>query len=130
MKSIRVDAFADGSVKDALPELGEDGDDQNRISQVGNGDSFRMQDFFKRAANQLQSKQNDDKGNRHAGNVFHAGMTVWVFRVSRFAGNLKSQQSDDRRTGIREVVYSVSGDGNTVKDQTSQDFNDKKKNVG
>lgn len=57
-------------------------------------------------------------------------MTIWVFRVSRFAGNLKSQQSDDRRTGIREVVYSVSGDGNTVKDQTSQDFNDKKKNVG
>ncbi len=60
-----------------------------------------------------QFRPHEQYENRHQkpGYVFDPSMAEGMIRVWLLSGHLKTDQGDDRRTGVREIVEGISRDG-------------------
>ena len=81
-----------------------------------------MQYFVHRRLYQLESHQQDDKGNHQAGYVFNASVTERMVRIRLLPCHFKTHQGNDRGTGIGQVVKSIGGDGDRIAQHSGQKF--------
>ena len=56
-------------------------------------------------------------------------MAKGMLQIRLLAGQLKADQGDDRRAGVREIVEGIGGDGDGIADQARKKFPRKQKQV-
>ena len=103
-------------------ELDENGNDQNQKNNRRNFRQGRVQDLLKGGFGKLRCHDEDNGRNGKPGEIFDSSVPIRMVRVCFLSAHLKSDQSNDRRTGIRQVVECVRSDGDGMADHTGDDL--------
>ena len=103
-------------------ELDENGNDQNQkitgeISGRVGCRIFSKEDLASSSAMMRIMAETEEPGE-----IFDSSVPIRMVRVCFLSAHLKSDQSNDRRTGIRQVVECVRSDGDGMADHTGDDL--------
>ena len=124
-----VDLLADGAVVEAHIQLHRDGHAQNGDDQGTGIHRLGVQDFFDGGLAQLEAHEEDEHGNRQAGEVLDAAVAEGVVGVRLLARQLEAQERDDGGAGVGEVVEGVGGDGDGAGEGAGEEFTGKEQDV-
>jgi len=100
----------------------ENGNDQNQKNNRRNFRQGRVQDLLKGGFGKLRCHDEDNGRNGKPGEIFDSSVPIRMVGVCFLSAHLKSDQRNDRRTGIRQVVECVRSDCNGMADHTGDDF--------
>ena len=103
-------------------ELDENGNDQNQKNNRRNFRQGRVQDLLKGGFGKLRCHDEDNGRNGKPGEIFDSSVPIRMVGVCFLSAHLKSDQRNDRRTGIRQVVECVRSDGDGMADHTGDDL--------
>ena len=85
-----------------------------------------MDNFIDRRAEQLKSHNKNDTGNYKRSNVLHTAVTERMLTVRAAITHFRTQNRNNRRTHVGEVVKRIRQNRNTVH-QTSDDYFNREK---
>ena len=105
-----------------------DGDDNQRNGGVVG--IFGVDDFFDRFHARGDARVNHDGGDDHGGQVFNATVTERVLFVGQFSRELVTDNRDDGRERVREVVHGVENDGNGISHEADNRLDARENDVG
>ena len=125
----RVDAGRQAAVKEAEPELDENGKAKHR-----NGDPTPLgrrwrEDLSDRLAQQLKTDQKDQEGDDHRGHVFDPRVTEGMLAVGRLCRDAEGDQRDDLRARVGKVVHGVGHDGDRARERAHEKLGDKEQKI-
>ena len=109
-----IDLFPERKIEPAHPEFYSDGKDQDRNGRCMESQFLRMKDLCKRILEKTKAAIQNQEGNDESSDILDPPVTKRMILVSRFLRHLDADQTDNRRTGIREVVEGICRDGYAV----------------
>ena len=113
-----------------MPQLNEDGSPQNTESQDAVLRLFRRQDLLYGRHPQLQPQEQHDKRDNDPAEVFNPGVAEGMLFIRRLSGQLEAYQHDNGGAGIRQVVHGVRHNGQGVRKESGQKFDEEQQQVG
>lgn len=116
------DHAADLAVKEALPELCQNGNDEHNEGDGREGVFLRREDFLNGRHAELKPEENDNERDDDARKILDARVAERVLFIRRFTCHFKADERDNGRAGICEVVDGIGRDGNTVKNRADDNL--------
>ena len=116
------DHAADLAVKEALPELCQNGNDEHNEGDGREGVFLRREDFLNGRHAELKPEENDDERDDDARKILDARVAERVLFIRRLTCHFKADERDNGRAGICEVVDGIGRDGNTVKNRADDNL--------
>ena len=110
LKRARIDGFANLPVEDTHPAFYGNGKQQNGDKGGTELHRYGIEQLIKAPLCQLDSDKHDDDGNHETCQVLVASVTIGMACVGRFGCKLESQETDDVRSGVGQVVQCVGDD--------------------
>ena len=83
---------------------------------------LRVQDLPKGSAQQFKAHEQNNHGDDQSGNILHAPVPEGMSGIRLLTGKTKSDEGDQGRTGIRQVIKSVRENRDGAGKQSDQCF--------